>query len=146
MEIAVKEFDELSLRELYEILRCRTEVFVVEQAIPYRELDGDDVRSLHLFVKEGNEIIAYMRIIEPGVRNDSAVIGRVLTMKKYRGRGLARLLMKKGIEKAFELCDSIHIEAQTYLKDFYESLGFEAVSDEFIYESRPHISMILKKY
>lgn len=145
MEIIVKEFDELSLRELYEILRCRTEVFVVEQAIPYQELDGDDFSSTHLFVKEGDEIIGYLRIIAPGVRNESAVIGRVLTMKEHRGHGIARRLMEKGIETAFSNCDSIHIEAQTYLRDFYESLGFEAVSEEFIYESRPHISMLLKR-
>lgn len=143
MDIVVKRFGELSCAELYEILRCRTEIFVVEQGVPYQELDGVDAASTHLYVADGERIIAYLRIIDPGVRHPGAVIGRVLTMKGYRRRGLARSLMKKGIEIAFRLSDRIEIEAQTYLREFYTSLGFRQTSEEFIYESRPHISMLL---
>ena len=145
MNFVAKRFGELNCAELYEILRCRTEVFVVEQGIPYQELDGVDAASTHLFFAEEGKILAYLRIIDPGVRHPGAVIGRVLTVKEHSVNGLARSLMERGIKTAFTLSDRIEIEAQTYLKGFYESLGFVPTSGEFIYESRPHISMLLTK-
>lgn len=138
-----KRFDELSSAELYEILRCRAEVFSVEQGIVYQDLDGIDQHSTHLFYIDNGRIASYLRVIDPGIKCTAASIGRVLTTKKYRRNGLARALMSKGIATARNLSPKIEIEAQAYLKDFYTSLGFRAVSDEFILEGIPHISMVL---
>lgn len=163
MEMYVKRFSELTGDELYEILRDRSQVFVVEQGCAYQDLDGKDERSIHIFIKEDkkiekednkikkednqikeyNRILAYLRVIIPEEARDTVSIGRVLTIKEARGHGLARKLMQKGIEVAKSLAPTIEIEAQAYLKEFYESLGFKACSDVFQYEGRPHISMVL---
>lgn len=145
----VKRFSELTVDELYEILRDRSQVFVVEQGCAYQDLDGKDERSIHIFIreenqiKEDNRILAYLRVIIPEEGRDTVSIGRVLTIKEARRHGLARKLMQKGIEVAESLAPTIEIEAQAYLKEFYESLGFIACSDVFQYEGRPHISMVL---
>lgn len=141
MEITVKNFIELTTEEIYEILRLRSEVFVVEQDSVYQDIDGRDNHSVHIFIKNDNGILSYLRVIKPGVMHAAASIGRVLTRKEARGHGLARALMLKGIDVAKSMGAGIEIEAQTYLKEFYESLGFMVCSDEFIYEGRPHISM-----
>ena len=124
-------------------------MFVVEQGCAYQDLDGKDERSIHIFIreenqiKEDNRILAYLRVIIPEEGRDTVSIGRVLTIKEARRHGLARKLMQKGIEVAKSLAPTIEIEAQAYLKEFYESLGFIACSDVFQYEGRPHISMVL---
>lgn len=149
MEMYVKRFSELTVDELYEILRDRSQVFVVEQGCAYQDLDGKDERSIHIFIreenqlKEDNRILAYLRVIIPEEGRDTVSIGRVLTIKEARRHGLARKLMQKGIEVAKSLAPTIEIEAQAYLKEFYESLGFIACSDVFQYEGRPHIRMVL---
>lgn len=145
MRIVEKEFGELTLDELYEILRCRAEVFGVEQEILYVDPDGIDKESVHMYI-EGDDglIAAYLRVIRPGVKCETSSIGRVLTMKQYRGHGMARVLMARAIEKALKMSNEIEIEAQAYLKGFYESLGFEATSDVFILEGLPHVSMVLR--
>lgn len=141
MEISVKNYSELTLEDLYEILRLRSEVFVVEQNCFYLDVDGKDKYSIHVYIKEGNEILAYLRIIKPATSDIPVIIGRVLTKKEARGRGLARILMTKGIEIAKSQAPIIKIEAQAYLKNFYESLGFKACSEEFIHAGKPHINM-----
>lgn len=141
MKIIAKTFDELTKEELYEILRCRTEVFVLEQNCTYQDLDGKDVHSIHVFIRGQEGISAYLRVIKPGVKYPSASIGRVLTMKGERRKGLSRMLMEKGIEIAKSMSPDIEIEAQSYLTDFYKSLGFRVCSEEFILEHRPHVSM-----
>lgn len=143
MEIICKRFNELSLDELYLILRARAEVFVVEQNIVYQDMDGIDFSSTHLYIKEGNRICSYLRIIDANVKYPEVSIGRVLTLKPYRGWGYARKLMETAIDKAKQYSLPVKIEAQAYLKDFYLSLGFKQVSDEFILEDIPHIEMIL---
>ena len=142
MDITVKRFNDLTTAELYEILRCRAEVFVVEQQATYQDLDCHDFSSTHLFIKEGDRILAYMRVVEPGEKFPSASIGRVLTMKDARGHGYARQLLTRAIAIAKTLSPTIEIEAQTYLIDFYQSMGFQPTSDTFILDGLPHISMI----
>lgn len=143
MEFIIKRFNDLSIGQLYEILRCRSEVFIVEQNIPYPDIDHIDEFSTHIFAMEDDRVIAYLRVIDPGVKSEAASIGRVLVMKEHRGKGLARKLMEKGIEIACGISDEIEISAQPYLRDFYLSLGFIQTSGEFIYGCRPHISMLL---
>ena len=143
MDIKIKRFEDLTTSELYEILRCRAEVFVVEQNCDYQDLDMLDMASTHLYIEADGKIMAYLRVIDPGVKYSVASIGRVLTMKEFRGQGLTRLLMSEAIRIGKSLCDTIEIEAQAYLTEFYNSLGFRRTSDVFILAGIPHVSMVL---
>ena len=144
MEIICKRFDELTLYELYSILQARSEVFVNEQNIVYQDMDEIDFSSTHLFISEAGMVCSYLRIIDAGVKYPEFSIGRVLTLKEYRGKGYSRKLMELAIAKIKERSMPIKIEAQAYLKDFYLSLGFKQISDEFILEGIPHIEMLLE--
>ena len=143
MEWKVKHYNDLKKDTLYNILKERVEVFVVEQECPYPEIDGKDKKSYHLWAEDNNEIIAYTRIIPRGISYDEASIGRVLVRMDQRGRGLGRKLMEKSInylkEKLEE--DEIRISAQERLYDFYVSLGFEQVSEMYLEDGIPHIEM-----
>ena len=143
--VIIKSFAELTLDELYAILQCRSEVFGMEQEILYVDPDDMDQASVHIYVTDGQgKMASYLRVIPPGVKfPHAASIGRVLTLPHWRGRGLARLLMEKAIDTALAMSDKIEIEAQAYLHDFYTSLGFQPVSDVYILEGLPHVSMIL---
>ena len=143
MDIKIKRFEDLTTSELYEILRCRAEVFVVEQNCDYQDLDMLDMASTHLYIEADGKIMAYLRVIDPGVKYSAASIGRVLTMKEFRGQGLIRLLMSEAIRIGKSLCDTIEIEAQAYLTEFYNSLGFRRTSDIFMLDGIPHVSMML---
>lgn len=143
MEIVCKRFDELTNGELYSILKARSEVFALEQNIPYQDMDDLDFCSSHIFATEGDTLCSYLRIIDAGVKYPEISIGRLLTLPQFRGRGLSRRLMKIAIEMAANLGIPVRIEAQAYLKDFYLSLGFRQISDEFILEGLPHVEMIL---
>ena len=143
MKIKVKRFEELTTSELYEILRCRAEVFIVGQHCNYQDIDGADKASTHIYFEEDGSILAYLRVIDPGVKFPAASIGRVLTMNEFRSHGLARKLMLEGISVAQKLSDTIEIEAQSYLVDFYRSLGFRETSEEYLIDGLPHISMVL---
>ena len=144
METFVKTFDELSTSELYEILKLRQDVFIIEQQCVYPDIDQKDSNSLHVFVKDHDEIIAYLRVLEKGISFDEVGIGRVIS--KYRRKGLGTLVLKAGIQAAKEIyhADEIIIEAQTYAKHFYEIQGFVQCSDEFLEDGIPHIKMTLK--
>ena len=141
MDFSVKRFEELTSEELYEILRCRAEVFIVEQKIPYQDIDNVDESSTHVFAIENGRIVTYLRVIDTGIKSEAASIGRVLVMEPFRGRGIARQIMQKGMEIALAQSPEIEISAQPYLRDFYVSLGFEQTSNVFIYGNRPHIRM-----
>jgi len=147
MEWKIKKFDELSNRELYDIIQQRVDVFVVEQNCPYAEIDGKDIDAYHLFATEDGKIAAYTRILHPGVSFDEVSIGRVLVNMGYRGEGLGQELMKKTME--FVTKDlkekSIRISAQEYLLEFYLSLGFEEASDVYLEDGIPHIDMLFTK-
>lgn len=143
----LKSFKELKNRELYEILQLRSEVFVVEQKCVYNDLDGLDQNALHLFVKTDQVVSGYVRLLKPGTRFHFSSIGRVVTHKKYRHKGISTSLMKKAISIIFDEWGSnrIKISAQKYLLKFYESLGFVIISDEYLEDGIPHFEMILNK-
>jgi ElaA protein len=143
----IKKFDELNAEEIYEILKIRNQVFIVEQQCPYLDCDGRDMKSYHLFLENNNEIAAYLRIIEKGVSYNEISIGRVLVNSKYRGKGLARDMMKEAIGYISNQLNetSIRIEAQAYLIDFYKSLGFKQTSKIFLEDNIPHIEMLYTK-
>ena len=144
MKIIAKRFEELTLDELYAILKNRIDVFVVEQQCPYPEIDGKDKQAWHVMLMEGNEILAYLRVLEAGVSFDHVSIGRVLSTKRRSGYG--RILLKEGIRIAFEelKAKEIWIEAQSYAKNFYANEGFKQTSEEFLEDGIPHIRMVLE--
>jgi ElaA protein len=143
----LKEFSALSPAELYAIIRLRNEVFVIEQNCIYQDADNKDQLSLHLCGWAGDELVAYTRLLPPGVSYAESAIGRVVTAPKHRKAGLGRELMQVSIEKAFQTfnTDTIKIGAQVYLKKFYQSLGFEQCSDDYLEDGIPHIMMLLHK-
>ncbi len=143
MKVEVKRFKELTLEELYEILRLRSEVFVVEQECIYNDIDGKDIDSLHVMIKDNGRIEAYLRVIKPGISYDESSLGRVLVAKDARGKGLARRIVREGIDCITKGWNErkITIGAQEYLKEFYGSFGFKAVSDVYMEDGIPHLDM-----
>lgn len=139
----LKTFDELSTTELYEILKLRSEVFVVEQNCVYLDVDSKDKKALHLFAKNDNALVAYARLFNEGDYFAQCSIGRVVTSKHYRNTGLGHQLMQKSIEAIQEHfgTSQITISAQEYLKKFYESHGFIQTSDTYLEDDIPHIEM-----
>ncbi|MUK89761.1 GNAT family N-acetyltransferase [Ornithinibacillus sp. L9] len=145
MEWNIKEFNELPNDELYELLKARIDVFVVEQNCPYPELDNYDQQSLHYYLKVNNEIAAIVRLLPKGLKyKNAASIGRVMVVKKFRGNGYAKELMLKAIDYISNEwgTDKIKIQAQVYLREFYGSLGFEQISEEYLEDDIPHIDML----
>lgn len=147
MNFQLKTFNELTTTELYNILKERTDVFVVEQNCPFPEVDGKDLQSYHLFKEENGEIIAYLRILPPGVSYPELSIGRVLVKEDYRGQKLAQQMMEEALSYiTSELKETtVKIQAQHYLEDFYRSFGFEVISEVYLEDGIPHIDMLLKK-
>lgn len=147
MNWKIKKFNELNIEEIYKILALRNEVFIVEQECAYLDCDDKDLNSYHLFLRENGEIVSYLRILEKGVSYDEISIGRVAVKKSYRGKGISRKMMQKAIEFIENNLseNTIKIQAQAYLLDFYSSLGFKAVSEEYLEDNIPHIDMLYKK-
>ncbi|KZZ83617.1 GNAT family N-acetyltransferase [Bacillus sp. SJS] len=143
----IKRFNELTTQELYSILKERTQVFVVEQNCPYLEADGKDLHSCHLYYEINGTIAAYARLLPPGISFEEASIGRVLVKAEYRGQGLAAQLMNHALEFIGKVHtgSSVKIQAQEYLRNFYGSFGFEAVTDTYLEDGIPHLDMILRK-
>jgi ElaA protein len=143
-----KTFDQLTLDELYAILRLRQEVFVVEQNCPYLDLDNRDQDSWHVLGKDvGDTIHTYTRLIPKGVSYENYVsIGRVLNSSSVRGQGEGKKLMQYSIDILKSLCPNIPIKigAQAYLKKFYQDFGFIDVEMPFVEDGIPHLVMILK--
>ena len=138
----VKTFDELTTRELYEILRSRAEVFIKEQGINYIDPDCVDYRSIHVFGMEDDRVAAYLRAYQDFA--DVVKIGRVLTLEHGRGIGteLMRYAMKKLPDKTG--CRKIIMDAQKHAVSFYERLGFVVTSDEYLEEGIVHVDMEMK--
>ena len=143
MKLNIKNFEELSNKELYNILKLRSEVFVVEQKCSYVDMDGIDEYALHIFFTQNDEIIAYLRLYPLDKNKNSAKIGRVISSK--RRSGLGTLLLKEGINaaKQFLKADTLIVEAQSYVKDFYAKQGFVQTSGEFLDVGIPHVKMEL---
>ncbi len=147
MSWKLKKFDELTNIELYNILKERTLVFVVEQNCPYLEVDGKDPFSYHLFKEDNGEIVAYLRIVPAGIAYQETSIGRVIVKKEYRGQGIAGELLKKGLEFIQNELEEtkVKIQAQDYLREFYCSFGFQPISETYLEDNIPHVDMILQR-
>ena len=142
MQLFIKQFYELSLDELYDILAARADVFIMEQNCVCFDPDGADKEAYHVYYKEDGKIVAYLRVIDKGKRLDEASIGRVICLKRRQGIGSA--LMKEGLRVAKEKfgADKVKIGAQLYAKPFYEGVGFKQVSEQYLEDDIPHIYMI----
>ena len=145
METIIKKFDELSVGELYEILKLRAEVFVVEQDCVYQDIDGKDKGAWHVFLRDDDGVEAYLRVLDKGVAFEEVSIGRVVDRK--RGQGFGKAVMEEGIKVAVDKlgADRIKIVAQSYAEGFYAKMGFVTVSEEFMYDGIPHVYMIWEK-
>ena len=140
-----KHFNNLTTKELYQILQLRNEVFIVEQNCPFQDLDDKDFKCFHLmgFDTDSQKIMAYTRIVPAGVSYTEASIGRVVTSPQARGGGIGKVLMQKSIDLLETLYGrvSIKIGAQFYLKKFYESLDFQRVGEPYLEDGIQHILM-----
>ena len=143
----IKKFKDLSLDKLYEILKLRNKIFIVDQKSIYQDCDDKDKKSYHLFCEEDGKIICYLRILEKGISYEEISIGRVLVNENFRGQKLARQSMVKAIEfiENVLLEKVIIISAQSYLVKFYESLAFRVNSEIYKLDGIQHIEMIYKK-
>jgi len=144
MKLYVKEFKQLTLTELYQLLELRSEVFVVEQNCVYQDIDGKDEKALHILGIKNNKIIAYTRILKAGDYFKNASIGRVLVQENQRKFSYGHELMIASIQ-AIQIHfkeNKITISAQKHLKNFYESHKFLKVGEEYLEDGIPHIKMI----
>ena len=139
----LSSFEELSNKELYELLKLRSEVFVVEQNCVYLDADGLDYNSLHFCGYQNKQLQAYVRILPPGVSFENASIGRVISRKTARGTGIGIELMKKAIQHCLTQFSvkEIDISAQVYLIKFYTGLGFKTLGETYLEDDIPHIKM-----
>jgi ElaA protein len=135
-----RAFAELSVPELYAIVRLRERVFVVEQRCVYLDADGLDPASRHVFATRDGDVVAYLRVLPPGARFAERSIGRVVIAPEVRGTGLGRELMRRALVAHGDV--SIRIAAQAHLEAFYSRLGFLRVSDVFDEDGIPHVEML----
>ncbi|MBO7217763.1 MAG: GNAT family N-acetyltransferase [Clostridia bacterium] len=139
MKFTAKKFSELGASEVYEILKARMKVFLLEQNIVCLDIDDVDYESLHCFLEENGEIRAYLRAFYSAP--DTVTVGRVLSIT--HGVGDGKMLMEKSllvIEKEMP-CREITLHSQTHAAKFYEKFGFETAGEEFLEEGVPHILM-----
>lgn len=144
LDITTKLFSDLSTEELYGILQLRSEVFVVEQDCVYQDIDGKDEKALHIIGRKENNIVAYTRIFNTGDYLPEASIGRVAVRQSYRKYGYGVLIIKASIKSIQERYNetTIVLSAQTYLKKFYNTLGFTERGEVYLEDGIPHIKMI----
>ena len=164
-KLHIKTFQELTVDELYELLRVRTEVFVVEQDCVYQDMDGDDKEAIHVWLTEGvtesvtnkeealdgdknkvnrtdnEKVVALARVCPAGVHLPTISIGRVITTVRGKGYGKQIMLAAIDVAQKYFGATSIDIEAQEYAKGFYEGVGFKQTSDTFMLDGIPHIKM-----
>jgi ElaA protein len=142
-----KRFDELTVKELYSVLEARSTVFVVEQRCVYVDIDGRDHAARHLIARDTSlpdaPLVAYARIFGPDEESNDARIGRVLTVSEFRDRGLGKTLMQKALQQVEALWPGVpvRLNAQQYLRVFYESFGFSKVSGPYLEDGIPHLDM-----
>lgn len=138
-------FDQLDKQQLYALLKLRSDVFIVEQACPYPDIDGKDIQPgvLHLLGWQDNTLVASVRLLPAGLTFPSVSIGRVVTHKDYRGGGLGHQLMSEAIKHCQRLWPEqpIEISAQQYLEAFYKKHGFEPTSEPYLEDDILHVDM-----
>ncbi|MCZ8256654.1 MAG: GNAT family N-acetyltransferase [Bacteroidia bacterium] len=137
-------FSALTSLELYEMLQLRSEVFVVEQACPFQDLDGADQKAMHLMGTKDGRLVAYARCFAAGEKFAEASIGRVVTHMSARGDGIGHVLIKESIARLMEHWgpQPIRIGAQARLEKFYKQHGFVQNGEPYMEDGIPHIEML----
>lgn len=146
LDIQTKTFEQLNTKELYDLLQLRSEVFVVEQDCVYQDIDGKDKKAFHVLGYKNKNLVAYTRIFKSGDYFKEASIGRVVVKETQRQYGYGYDIMNASVEaiqEHFKTSD-IRISAQTYLKRFYNNLGFKEVGEEYLEDGIPHVNMLLE--
>ncbi|MBT9457844.1 MAG: GNAT family N-acetyltransferase [Burkholderiaceae bacterium] len=138
-----KPFSGLTAAELYQALQLRSEVFVLEQQCVYLDPDGLDPQAWHLFGRDGSGLLAYLRLLPPGLKADEPVIGRVVTAPAARGSGLGRQLLSQALLECEKLWPgrALFLSAQAHLQSFYGGLGFVPVSEQYVEDGIAHVDM-----
>ncbi len=143
----IKKFDEFTVPELYNVLKARIDVFVVEQNCPYPDLDNYDQKAVHIWAEENGEVLANCRIFDKRIKYSEASIGRVLTTEKARGKKLGKQLIQyalDAIEARFHTSE-VRISAQDYLLKFYGEFGFKDTGKKYLEDDIPHTEMLYRK-
>lgn len=145
MTFFAKSFAELTSAELYEILKARSEVFVLEENIRYQDMDDVDYRALHCFIVGGGKVAAYLRAYRDLDDAGAVRIGRVLTTT--HGAGVGRALMTQSLAAIWERspCDKVCMDSQSHAIGFYKRFGFTVTTAEFLEEGVPHVGMELAR-
>lgn len=140
----LRSFEELTAHQLYQLLRLRSEVFVVEQQCIFLDMDNKDQQCYHLLGWKGELLAASTRLVPPGISYTEMSIGRVVSSPLVRGTGIGRELMEVSVKACYELWGNapIRIGAQCYLEKFYQSLGFEPEGEIYLEDGIPHIEMV----
>ena len=140
----LKRWDDLTPMDVYEILRLRSEVFVVEQQCVYQDLDGKDQKSSHVLFWENQNLVAYCRILPPGISYKEISIGRVVVSPNCRNQGIGSKLTQYTIQKINEMYgdEPIRISAQSHLEKFYSQFGFQSTRKEYLEDGIPHSEML----
>jgi len=144
LNIKIKSFLELNTQELYDLLQLRAEVFVVEQDCVYQDVDGKDQKAIHILGYKNQQLVAYTRIFKPDDYFEYSSIGRVVVKENERHHKFGYDIMNASIKAIYKNYNQtiIKISAQTYLKRFYNNLGFNKVGEEYLEDGIPHIAMI----
>jgi ElaA protein len=149
MSTEIKSYEALTKDEFHALIALRMEVFVVEQNCPYQDLDGKDLLSFHLLLKdEKQQLIGTARILPAGLSYPEISIGRVLTNAPNRNKGLGHAIMKECINFVHQKWGdsiAIKISAQSHLQAFYNQHGFESTGKEYLEDGIPHSEMIMNK-
>lgn len=142
----IKAFHELTVDELYEILKLRSEVFVVEQNCVFLDQDDKDQKCYHLMLYSDDQLVGYSRLVPAGLSYSEMAIGRVITSPLARRKGFGKILMELSIDycRKFFGAGDIRLGAQTYAQGFYASLGFVAEGDTYDEDGIEHIEMVRK--
>ncbi|TDX84485.1 GNAT family N-acetyltransferase [Epilithonimonas xixisoli] len=142
----IKAFSELTTTELYEIIKARVNVFVVEQDCPYPDLDDYDQKAIHLWAEKEGEVLAYCRIFDKGIKYPETSIGRVVTTENGRGTGLGKQLISYAIDVIENRLRTteVRISAQDYLLKFYSGFGFVDTGKKYLEDNIPHTEMFRK--
>ncbi|AZE51680.1 N-acetyltransferase ElaA [Pseudomonas chlororaphis] len=145
IEWVCKHHTDLGKEQLYAILRLRTEVFVVEQKCAYQEVDGQDLEgdTCHLMAWDDDQLVAYLRLLDPVSQGGDVVIGRVVIAPQARGKGLGHELMEHALKQAQKRWPHmpIYLSAQAHLQGYYGRYGFNVVGEEYLEDDIPHIGM-----
>jgi ElaA protein len=139
-----KPFADLTPYEVHDLFQVRAQVFVVEQACAFQDVDGADLDCWHLLGYRDKVLAAYCRLVPPGVKYEEPSIGRVVTTQAVRRTGLGRELMREALRRADKLWPgkAIRIGAQQRLDDFYRDFGFVQASEPYDEDGIMHIHMV----